>query len=250
MAILGVVLKIIASFLVLLMGLLLAILLLLLLGPITYKGYTAYYESAEGEWEITLFHLFRVRFQMLEGKVKGEVKLLGVNVRAFSPDELETLTKDVEADLKGDMLVVEPSKTKTKKKIAKKEKVSPFKAKWGRLKAITTDPALKPFIKHSIETLGKIIKVLKPKVFHFHLLLGKEDVAKTGELLAGLTLLFPWYYPYGTIEGNFEAAGIGGEIYLQGSFRLVQFFKIGLWWLLHKDTRQMLSRILYNREEE
>ena len=51
-------------------------------------------------------------------------------------------------------------------------------------------------------TVILIVKAVIPKSLYFNIIIGQEDPAKTGQLMAKFSLLYPLYYSYGTIEGN------------------------------------------------
>ncbi len=274
MAILWLILKVILSLLLLGILLILGLLALVLLGPISYKGYYERYERLEGEIEIILFHLVKLRHR-IDGEETGwRIKLLGLEIYPGKPNFLRIILKKSKGHTKT------PSKSNEAPKVSKERKMVPeyleettdsSSAKsstkkrellekreeeqkksmdWKQIKNFLTTPGLGQMLKEGMKAVGKTLQALKPKTFYFHLVIGKENPADTGELMALLTLVFPWYYRYGIIQGDFEEAGIGGDISFAGRFRLVTFVKIGLQGLMNKEIRTMISHWINQREEE
>lgn len=95
-----------------------------------------------------------------------------------------------------------------------------------------------------------VLKVLKPYHLYFDLIIGMEDPGDTGELMAKLTLLYPWYYPYGSIQGDFEKEGIWGAVEANGKFRLITFAKLLLIYSLNKEVRRTIKALLQLRRED
>ncbi len=274
MAILWLILKAILSLLLLGIILILGLLALVLLGPISYKGYYERYERLEGEIEIILFHLVKLRHRIDGQETSGRIKLLGleiypgkqnflINSLKKSKERTKPPNKSNEAPMvskerkmaSGNLEEITESSftrgsTKKRELLGKGEEEKKKPMDWDQIKKFLTTPGLGQVLKAGIKAVGKTLQTLKPKTFYFHLVIGKEDPADTGELMALLTLVFPWYYRYGVIQGDFEGAGIGGDLSFAGHFRLITFVKIGLQGLMNKEIRTMISHWINQREEE
>jgi hypothetical protein len=75
-------------------------------------------------------------------------------------------------------------------------------------------------------------------------MIGKEDPADTGELMATLMALFPLYYKYGTIRGNYTTPCLWGEVYLVGKFNVWQLIYPVISYLLQPTVRRFIIQCI------
>lgn len=93
---------------------------------------------------------------------------------------------------------------------------SSFSTIWTFLSDKSTYKAIKEIGK----CVWRIFKCIRPHQCDFELVIGEEDPADTGELIAKLTLLYPLYYQHGIIRGHYEKACVEGGFLVKGKFRL------------------------------
>lgn len=109
---------------------------------------------------------------------------------------------------------------KQEKKLPKEEYCQ--KEKEIDFKEVLSDPLTYRAIKRMILGIWKVLKVIAPREWDFEVIVGKDDPADTGELIAKLTMLYPLYYQHGIIRGDYEQACLKGGFLITGKFRLIQ----------------------------
>lgn len=107
-----------------------------------------------------------------------------------------------------------------------------------------------PIVKSVVKLIKSLIRYIGPREWSFELVIGREDPADTGELMAKLIMLYPWYYQHGSIEGNYETAGIWGGFLAQGKFRIGGVLTRIIAFLWYRPVRQWIKHILSQRKEE
>ena len=85
--------------------------------------------------------------------------------------------------------------------------------------------------------LIKLIKCVCPKKAGGDVTFGFEDPYTTGQILAGASILYPFYFEHLTLRPDFENQIIKGNLFLKGRIYIVSFVGIGLRLLLCKDIR-------------
>lgn len=95
-----------------------------------------------------------------------------------------------------------------------------------------------------------LIKYIMPREWSYEIIIGQEDPADTGELIAKLTMLYPLYYRKGIIRGNYEEEGIWGGFLANGKFRVIGIIRIIVRLLLNKIVREYIKKIIEIRKEE
>lgn len=160
----------------------------------------------------------------------------------------------------------EPVKEDSVKEDSKKEKVSFFqkiknkiKAFWEKIKYtfsqicdkiknvseikdkitdfLTDEPHKQAFRKAKKE-MKWIIRFLKPKKFKLNLHYGFEDPYQTGQLLAVLSMIYPFVGDNMSVQPDFENQIVEGDLYMKGNLRMVYptIYLIRL--VLDKNVRQ------------
>lgn len=96
--------------------------------------------------------------------------------------------------------------------------------------------------------LGRVLRKLKPDKFEADLIVGMEDPATTGEILAIFGILYPLIGQHVRIVGDFEcdATHIEGELYIRGRIRVFTFIRMALRLYFNQDIRKMLR--LFKKE--
>lgn len=88
-----------------------------------------------------------------------------------------------------------------------------------------------------------VLKRLKPDKFEANLIVGMEDPAATGEILAICGMLYPLIGPYVHIAGDFECerTRVEGSLYIRGKIRVFTFLRTALRIYFNKDIKQMIK---------
>lgn len=121
---------------------------------------------------------------------------------------------------------------------------------WSEIKAFVSDKSMYGAIKEILLCIWRIFKELVPDEWDFEVVVGKEEPADTGELIAKLTLLYPIYYQHGIIRGNYEKECLEGGFLIKGKFT---FGKI-VWYILRCILSQpvwwLIKKIVNLRKED
>lgn len=105
-------------------------------------------------------------------------------------------------------------------------------------------------IKETFSLIKSIVKYILPRQWSYELIIGKDDPADTGELLAKLTMLYPLYYKHGIVRGDFERSGIWGGFLAKGKFSILGILKRIVIFLFRPVVREYIKLILKIRKEE
>lgn len=131
-----------------------------------------------------------------------------------------------------------------------KDKLENIKDIYYQVKVLWDDPERRGLLR-AIKKLGvRLMRVINPKLFRFKVIIGREDPADTGELLAKASFAYPWYGKYGIIQGNFEEAGLWGEMIVEGRLCLGQIIGPFIRFFLNHSVRHYIKIILDTRKEE
>ena len=103
-----------------------------------------------------------------------------------------------------------------------------------------------PF-RNSIELCKKelswIFKKLKPDKLEADFIVGMEDPAATGEILAVCGILYPLIGPHIRVVGDFECEKmrIEGRLYIRGKIRVVTFLRVLIRIYFNKNIKQLIK---------
>ena len=91
--------------------------------------------------------------------------------------------------------------------------------------------------------LGWAFRKLKPDKLEADLIVGMEDPATTGEILAIFGILYPLIGQHVRVVGDFECEKmhIEGTLYIRGRIRVITFLKTALRIYFSKDIRKMMK---------
>ena len=91
--------------------------------------------------------------------------------------------------------------------------------------------------------LGRAFKKLKPDRLEADLIVGMEDPAATGEILAICGMLYPLIGPHVRIAGDFdcEKTHIEGRLYLRGKIRAITFIRTAVRIYFNKDIKKLIK---------
>ena len=87
--------------------------------------------------------------------------------------------------------------------------------------------------------LLRIGKALKPQKFQVQLLIGMDDPAATGEILAVWGMLYPVIGGYVDVAGDFERKRLEGHLLLKGKIRFFTFLRVAVKIYFNKDIRKL-----------
>ena len=81
------------------------------------------------------------------------------------------------------------------------------------------------------------MKKLKPKTIRVKLHFGFEDPCTTGQVLGGLSIIYPFLGDAAEIIPDFEKQVLAGSVYLKGKVRFCHFIWMALKLFICKDIR-------------
>lgn len=116
---------------------------------------------------------------------------------------------------------------KIKELIRKKELVMDF----------LTNEFHKAAFRKAINELKRLLMRLKPKKLNGTIEFGFEDPSLTGKVLAGASVLYPYFADYIQVTPNFEEKILKGDCYIKGNVAARCFVSLGLRLLLDKNIR-------------
>lgn len=96
------------------------------------------------------------------------------------------------------------------------------------------------------EELLAIVKKLKPDKFEAALIVGMDDPAATGEILAVCGMLYPIFGPQVNVAGDFEKKRLEGRVFIKGKLRFFTFVRTAVRIYFNKDIRKLYS--LFKKE--
>ncbi|MCH5262593.1 MAG: hypothetical protein J1F42_06755 [Lachnospiraceae bacterium] len=91
--------------------------------------------------------------------------------------------------------------------------------------------------------LSWMFKKLKPDKFEADFIVGMEDPASTGEILAVCGILYPLIGPHVRVVGDFECEKmrLEGRLYIRGKIRVFTFLRIALRIYFNKNIKQLIK---------
>lgn len=117
--------------------------------------------------------------------------------------------------------------------LQKKDKITEF---------LTDESHVRAFKKAKKE-LFILLKKLKPKKADIKLRFGFDDPCTTGQVLAGVSIIYPWFGETTEIIPDFENKVLKGTVYLKGRIRFCHLAVLALKLLLCKDVRMSYKDI-------
>lgn len=87
--------------------------------------------------------------------------------------------------------------------------------------------------------LLSIAKSLKPDRFEAALVVGMDDPASTGEILAVCGMLYPILGPQVNVAGDFEKKRLEGRVFIRGKLRFFTFIRVAVRIYFNKDIRKL-----------
>lgn len=100
------------------------------------------------------------------------------------------------------------------------------------------EPFKRSFALCSGELLA-IFKSLKPRKFEVSLIVGMDDPAATGEILAACGMLYPLIGGHVDVRGDFENKRLEGQVLIVGKLRMFTFLRTAVRIYFNKDIRKL-----------
>lgn len=97
------------------------------------------------------------------------------------------------------------------------------------------------------EELLAVAKSLRPRKFEVSLIVGMDDPASTGEILAVCGMLYPIIGGHVDVRGDFSQKRLEGQVLIVGKLRMVTFLRTAVRIYFNKDIRK-LYRLLKRRQ--
>lgn len=279
MTLLFLILKVIGYVLLAIVGTFILAILIILFLPIDYGMHYKKYENAVIRANVRLFYMIRIHYEQAETCNELSIKLFGRTLKKIdlSEEQLEEekddcahvakkraenkeliTTPHTEASLESDKKVKRNQEHKHSTKTKGQKEAHPKKSKKAntqesiiqKVKGLWQSHYRKAFFAQFRTLLKKLWLEFKPHTIKFKLIIGKDDPAETGELIAKLTMLYPFIYRYGVIEGDYTEAGFWGEVMGAGRIRIFNLIKAVIIFALNKDVRHFIKIILNVRKVE
>lgn len=89
------------------------------------------------------------------------------------------------------------------------------------------------------DELLRIFKSLKPQKFQAKLVVGMDDPATTGEILAIWGMLYPWIGGHVDVAGDFERKRLEGQALVKGRIRFFTFLRVAVKIYFNRDIRKL-----------
>lgn len=87
--------------------------------------------------------------------------------------------------------------------------------------------------------LLRIARVLKPQKFQAKLIVGMEDPAVTGQILAYCGMLYPLIGGHVDVAGDFEMKRLEGHVLVKGKIRFFTFLRVAVKVYFNKDIKKL-----------
>lgn len=134
--------------------------------------------------------------------------------------------------------------------IKEKAKETANHLSWHPVKALLLDKRMYGAIKEIVFCIWRIFKELAPDEWDFEVVVGKENPADTGELIAKLTMLYPIYNSHGIIRGNYEKECLEGGFLIKGKFTFGKIVWQILRCILSEPVWWLIKKIVNLRKED
>lgn len=242
MSILWFIIKLILFILLGILLLLVLVLGLVLLIPIRYEGYFAKYEEMAYEIKIRYLPGIKIDFDLNQGIKRHQVSVFGKKIYKVNKDQdlneqkknqdpeipdREVIHKKTNKEQRAKKQVSQNISAKNKlieeeKNISVSSQSQIEKAESIDIKEILLDPLTYKAFKRLLIRSWQFIKIIGPREWDFEVVVGAGTPADTGEFIAKLTMLYPFYYRHGIIRGDYEKECLMGGFLVKGRFNLIQ----------------------------
>lgn len=121
------------------------------------------------------------------------------------------------------------------------DKIKELIRKKDIIMAFLTHEVHKAAFIRAISELKRLILKLKPKKMSGNLEFGFEDPSLTGKVLAGISILYPYFADYVQVDPRFEEKVFKGDIYIKGGMAARPFASMAIRLLLDKNIRTTIK---------
>lgn len=181
-------------------------------------------------------------------KTEKDPSQRGSSVKAFS-NQKKTIEKKEVMDSKIQK-ETEEEIHKINEKVREETNEFVERSSFSTIRTFLLDKNTYQAIKEIGKCLWRIFMCVRPYQWDFELVIGEEDPADTGELIAKLTLLYPLYYQHGIIRGHYEKACVEGGFLVKGKFRLVSILWQIIRCIISPPVWKMIQFISKMRKED
>ena len=223
------------------------ILFLLLLVPIHYDCLFEKYDESYCHLQFSFLSILKAKLLLKNNVQTTFVRLFGKTIyKQPIRDFKEVAQKNAEKTANKTQKVSEAViKEESEERLESEEGTTRRRV----IKDLVLDERFFRLLKDILVMTKRLLEWISPHRIHFELVIGKRDPGETGELIALLTLFYPWYYKYGIIEGSYDEEGLWGECYAVGKLRLVTLIKIVILFIWNKEAREYIQLLLKTRKE-
>lgn len=122
-------------------------------------------------------------------------------------------------------------------------KIKTLSEKKDKIQSFLTDKVHKAAFQKVKKEVLRLFAKLRPKRFSGRVHYGFEDPYRTGQVLAGAALFYPWTGEALAIEPDFEKRVLEGDLYIKGKIRLIHIVLLLLRLIWAKDVRTTYRHI-------
>lgn len=123
------------------------------------------------------------------------------------------------------------------------DKIKEICSGYEKCKEFITSEEMKGSLKFLNEQRKYLVRHLKPSKADVYLHFGTEDPALTGEILAALSVLYPFYGYKLNVEPDFEQVCFQGNIYVKGKIQCYVVLVTAWRAYKNKHIRKMIDRV-------
>lgn len=91
--------------------------------------------------------------------------------------------------------------------------------------------------------LFRILKMVRPRKYRANLLIGLDDPAGTGQIMAVYGMLYPLIGQHVFIQADFEEKIVEGDLYIKGKITVIVFLIAALKLYMDKNVRKLLKML-------
>lgn len=192
--------------------------------------------------------------QTLDNKTQSkETKQPQVNQENLKPEnetKLSEINKAEEKEIKVDKEIEQEVKEKAEEIEDEIEEEIEEKPVIKKLEELLNYPDRDKIINLTLKLIHNLCKVLKPQKVQANIVVGTDDPALTGFILAWSSILTLYFGNNFKVEGNFDRVALDGKLAIMGKFKIGSILHYLLSYVLKRPIRIIIWRYLKNRRKE